>query len=123
MKKIILDTNSLMAIAEFKIDLFSELETVCDFSYDLFVLSGTIKELNKIMEEQRQKYKRAAKLALGMIKVKGIKKIVSSGYVDDLLVKHSQQGDLILTQDVELKKRLTKPYLTIRQKKKIIVVD
>jgi len=112
-----------MAIAEFKIDLFSELETVCDFSYDLFVLSGTIKELNKIMEEQRQKYKRAAKLALGMIKVKGIKKIVSSGYVDDLLVKHSQQGDLILTQDVELKKRLTKPYLTIRQKKKIIVVD
>ena len=123
MKKIILDTNALMAIAEFKIDLFSELENRCDFNYDLFVLSGTIKELNKIMEEQRQKFKRAAKLALGIIKVKSIKKIDSTDYVDDVLVKHSQNGDLILTQDVELKKRLTKPYLTIRQKKKIIIVD
>jgi rRNA-processing protein FCF1 len=112
-----------MAIAEFKIDLFSELENVCDFTYDLFVLSGTIKELKKIMEEQRQKYKRAAKLALGIIKVKGIQQIDSSGYVDDILVDFSQQGCLILTQDAELKKRLTKPYLTIRQKKKIIIVD
>jgi rRNA-processing protein FCF1 len=122
MKKIILDTNALMAIAEFKIDLFSELESCCDFTYDLFVLSGTIKELNKIMEEQRQKFKRAAKLGLAIIKAKGIKKIASTDYVDDVLVEFSKKGDLILTQDIELKKRLSKPYLTIRQKKKVVLI-
>ena len=122
MRKIILDTNALMAIAEFKIDLFSELESCCDFTYDLFVLDGTIKELKKIMEEQRQKFKRAAKLALAIIKAKGIKKIASSNYVDDELVELSKKGNLVLTQDTELKKRLTKPYFTIRQKKRVVIV-
>ncbi|MBT4805401.1 DNA-binding protein [Candidatus Woesearchaeota archaeon] len=122
MKKIILDTNALMAIAEFKIDIFSELERICDFTYDLYILEGTIKELKKIMEEQRQKFKRAAKLALAIVKAKGIKKIASSNYVDDVLVELSKKGDLILTQDIELKKRLTKPYLTIRQKKRVVLM-
>ena len=122
MKNIILDTNALMAIAEFKIDLFSELESVCDFTYEIFILSGTIKEMKKIMEEQRGKYKAAAKLALGIIRVKGIKQIESTGYVDDVLVDYSKKDYLILTQDAALKKRLAKPYLTIRQKKRIIIV-
>jgi len=122
MRKIILDTNALMAIAEFKIDIFSELERVCDFTYDLYILEGTIKELRKIMEEQRQKFKRAAKLALAIVKAKGIKKIASSKYVDDELVELSKKGDLVLTQDIELKKRLTKPYFTIRQKKRVVLI-
>ena len=122
MKKIILDTNALMAIAEFKIDIFSELERICDFTYDLYILEGTIKELKKIMEEQRQKFKRAAKLALAIVKAKGIKKIASSNYVDDELVELSKKGNLVLTQDIELKKRLTKPYLTIRQKKRVVLM-
>ena len=74
------------------------------------------------MEEQRQKFKRAAKLALAIVKAKGIKKIASSNYVDDVLVELSKKGDLILTQDIELKKRLTKPYLTIRQKKRVVLM-
>jgi rRNA-processing protein FCF1 len=122
MKKIILDTNALMAIAELNIDLFSELEKIADFTYDLYVLEGTVKELKKIMEEQRMRFKRAAKLALGIIKVKGIKKIPSQGHVDDVLVKQSKEGHLILTQDTALKRRLTKPYLTIRQKTKISLI-
>ena len=122
MRKIILDTNALMAIAEFKIDIFSELERVCDFTYDLYILEGTIKELRKIMEEQRQKFKRAAKLALANVKAKAIKKIASSKYVDDELVELSKKGDLVLTQDIELKKRLTKPYFTIRQKKRVVLI-
>ena len=121
-KQIILDTNALMAIAEFKIDLITELEKAYDFPYELCVLEGTIKELKKIQEEQREKFKRAAKLALGIIKVKKITVLPSIGYVDTELIKHSRNGDLILTQDVELKKELSLPYLTIRQKKRIIVI-
>ena len=116
--KIFLDTNALMAITEFKLDIFSELS---DFPYQLQVLSGTIDELEKIKKEQRGKYKRAAQLALSLVKAKKIKIVNSSGNVDHLLVKKSKHN-LVLTQDIALKRRLTKPYLTIRQKKKIILV-
>ena len=123
MKKIILDTNALMAFAEFKIDIFSELEKCCNFRYVIYVLSGSINELQKIMENQRGKYKRAAKLALDLLKAKKIPAIVKDHKgVDDLLVEYSKKGNLVLTQDVALKKRLKKPYLTIRQKKYIILV-
>ena len=123
MKQIILDTNALMAISEFQLKLFDELEVACDFNYEVFVLEGTIKELKKIQEEQRMKYKRAAKLALGIIKVLKLKKLPSDGHVDDALVEYSKNGALVLTQDIGLKRRLSKPYLTIRQKKKISVID
>jgi len=83
MKKIILDTNSLMANTEFKIDIFNELEKACDFNYKILILSGTIDELNKIIQEQRGKYKRAAQLALTILKTKKVIKIESKGDVDD----------------------------------------
>ena len=120
--KIIIDTNALMAIAEFKIDIFRELEKLCDFKYNLFIISGTLKELEKIKKEQREKYKRFAKLALALIKFKKVGIIHTGGNVDERLIEYSRQGDLIVTQDLELKKKLTKPYLTIRQKKKVRVV-
>jgi rRNA-processing protein FCF1 len=127
MKKIIIDTNALMAIAEFKLDIFAALQEACDFPYQLFVLEETLHELEKIKEEQRGKYKEAAQLALLIIMKRMMKKKIiimnKQGAVDELLVEHSQKGDLILTQDRELKKRLTKPYLTIRQRKKIMLVE
>lgn len=122
MQKIIIDTNALMAIGEFKLDLFLEIERACDFNYKIIILQGTIDELKEIRAKQRGKFKRAAKLALSMLKAKGIKMVKSEGHVDNLLVDYSRKGDLVLTQDISLKKRLTKPYLIIRQKKKVIMM-
>ncbi|MBI2125495.1 hypothetical protein HYV87_03730 [Candidatus Woesearchaeota archaeon] len=123
MKRIIIDTNAWMAIADFKIDLFHELEECCDFSYKIYVLQGTIDELRRIISEQRARYRQAALLAIGIIEVKNVQLLSELGNVDDLLVQHSKKGDLVLTQDAALKKRLKRPYLTIRQKKKIILVS
>ncbi len=123
MKHIIIDTNAWMAITEFKLDIFAALERDCDFSYKVTVLQGTIEELRKIVSEQRAKFRQAALIALGIINAKKVKVIPESGNVDDLLVQHSKEGDLVLTQDAALKKRLKKPYLTIRQKKKIMQVE
>ena len=123
MKKIILDTNAIMAISEFKLDLFTELDKVCDFPYQVFVVQGTLDELEKIQREQRAKFKQAARVGLLILRTKGVQVIPASGDVDRLLVEHSKQGDLVLTQDMALKQRLQKPYLTIRQKKKVIVVQ
>ena len=127
MKKIVLDTNALMAVAEFKLDIFRSIEDCCYFSYRLYVLSGTIDELQQIKETQRGKFKLAAKLALGILSNKisaGMVSVLNSkGKVDDLLAAYSKSGYLILTQDVNLKKRLLKPYLTIRQKKFVVLVE
>ncbi len=117
-----------MAVSEFKIDIFSEIERVCYFPFQLSVLEGTIIELKKIMDVQRGKYKRGAKLALDLLKAKKVRimakpEAAELRNVDDQLVEHSKQGEIILTQDKELKKRLYKPYLTIRQKNRVILVD
>ena len=123
MKKIIIDTNVLMAISELSLDVFTAIDDFCDFTYSLQVLEGTITELEKIKEEQRGKFKIAASLALQLLKAKNVKTIPSIGHVDDILVEYSTKGYLIITQDVLLKKRLHKPYLTIRQKKMFVMVD
>ncbi len=123
MKQIIIDTNAWMAITEFKLDIFATLERDCDFLYKVVMLQGILDELEKIISEQRGKFRQAASLALGIIKAKKIQVISERGDVDDLLVKHSKEGAVVLTQDAALKKRLKKPYLTIRQKKKIIIVS
>ncbi len=126
MKKIILDTNVLLAIDEFKLDLFSVLKRDCNFSFTLYVVQETISELVRIKEEERAKYARAAKLALSLLKAKKVKildDVKGTQIADDSLVEYSKQGYLVLTQDVGLKKRLQKPYLTIRQKRKIWLVE
>jgi len=123
MKQIIIDTNAWMAITEFKLDIFTALERDCDFSFKVVVLQGIIDELEKIISKQQGKFRQAALLALGILKVKKIKILPEAGNVDDLLVQHSKKGDLVLTQDAALKKRLKRPYLTIRQKKKILVIE
>lgn len=123
MKKVVIDTNVWMEISERKFDLFGELGRILDFSGEICVLNGTLLELEKIILEQRGRFKRAAKLALALIKAKGVKVLRSEeSSVDEELVRLSQKGDLVLTQDLILKKRLVRPYLTIRQGKTIAVV-
>ena len=124
MEKIIIDTNALMGIAEFKLDLFTAIDLCCDFNYKLFVLSGTIEESKQIEVEQKGKFKRAAKLVLAILKAKEISLIPENDglSVDDQLVTYSKKGYLVLTQDAQLKKRLHKPYLTIRRKRYVVLI-
>ncbi|MCK4589978.1 MAG: nucleotide-binding protein [Nanoarchaeota archaeon] len=119
MIKIILDTNFVLIPFQFHIDIFSEIQRIADFKYQLCVLDKTIDELKKIIKEQKGKHKAAAKLALQLIKKKKVKtlKTTEDKYVDDLLVEQSKKGALIATQDIGLKKRLKKPYIILRQKK------
>ncbi len=120
--QVILDTNVLMAISEFHLDVFSALDYVLEQGYTVGVLKGTILELETIVHEQRGKFRLGAALALKILEQKKVKVLPSSGNVDDELVAASAQGVLVLTQDAALKKRLSKPYLTIRAKKSVLVV-
>jgi rRNA-processing protein FCF1 len=127
MKKIILDTNFLMVVGQFKVDIFSELKRICDFPYEIFIIDKTINELKSIIEKQKGKHKAAAKLALTIIKNKKIKKIkTKEGTVDELIIKLSNKGTVIATQDMELKRRLRKKgvsMVVLRQKRYLVLAE
>ncbi len=108
MKTIILDTNFLMYCTNYKIDLFSEIERICNFNYKLAVLSSTINELEKIKPNN-----------LNLIKkfIEKFEIIKVNGYVDKELIKLSNSDTMIATQDRELKRKLKGPIIVIRQKK------
>ena len=126
MKKILLDTNFLMAWGQFKVDIFTQIDKISTFRYELFTLDKNLDELNKIIEEQKGKDKDAAKIALKLIDVKGIKimKTKSNQKTDDLILDLASKKDFIVaTQDKFLKSRLKEkrvPMMVLRQKKKVI---
>ena len=120
MKNIILDTNFLMIPAQFKVDIFSEIDRIVNDKYQLYVLKGTIEELNKIIKEQKHKHKMAAKLALKLIKAKGLKILdINQKPVDKILTELSKEY-IIATQDKELKKEI-KNKIILRQKKYLVL--
>lgn len=124
MKTIILDTNILMAIPQFKIDILSELQRICDFPYIVTVLDRTIEELESIRSTQKGKDKLAAAITLQIIKKYNLEitKTTEKKPVDDLLIDFSRKGALVATQDMVLKRKLTKPYITMRKKKYLVIV-
>ena len=117
--KIVLDTNFLMIPGQIGLDIFKEIEKGVSKKIEMFICSGSLKELQKLTEKGKGTDKRAAKLALDLIENKNIQIIPTEpGHVDDRLVDLSKQGYLIATQDLNLKKRLKK-YVYLRQKRYI----
>ena len=127
MKKILLDTNFLLIPAQFKVDIFSEIERICNFNYKLYILDKTIEELNNIIEKQRGKNKDAAKLALKLVKLKKINIIKTEETLttDNLIIKKADKKEFIVaTQDKFLKKQLklkNTPLIVLRQKKRLLL--
>src|SRR3989338_6508285 len=127
MKQIIIDTNMLMAAAQFKTDIFSEIERVCLFNYGVCAVGKTIDELERIKELQKGKHKAAAKMALALIKSHKVRKIADdeiAGSVDDIILRIAdKEKHVVVTQDRELKRKLKGkgiPVMTLRQKKHLI---
>ena len=110
MKKIILDTNFLLIPYQFKVDIFSEIERIADFKYELCVIDKTIDELKKIIEKQKGKDRKAAILGLIMLEQKGAKLIKTKEKkdVDTLILNTAKKGYIVATQDAELKRKLKK---------------
>ena len=116
--KIILDTNFLVAVDKFKIDIFSELR-----GNDLFTLDTVINELKKI-SHGKGKDSVSAKVALELIKNKGLKILKSKEKETDLsLLSYAKKGYIIATQDKILRDKLKKnrrKIIFIRQKKYVV---
>ena len=125
MKKIILDTNFLMAVGQFKVDIFSEIYRICNFNYQLFIIGKTVDELKKIIQSrQKGKDKATAKLALAIINAKKLKilKTKEDKPVDDLILDVNDA--IVATTDKELINRLKEKkakIIRLRQKKYLIM--
>ena len=121
MKRILIDTNFLMIPWQFKVDIFSEFDRICSFSYKLFIFEESLNELKDIIEKQPGMDKRAAKLALKLIGLKNINILKSEGKdVDSLMLESITKDTIIATQDILLKKELLKKgasVIILRQKK------
>lgn len=74
-KIVLLDTNFLLIPAQFRVDIFAELQRLCDFNYELAVLAAVVDELGGLASDNKvsAKDRRAAKLGLQLIKAKGVK--------------------------------------------------
>ena len=116
--KILLDTNFLMIPGKFKVDVFSELHKFG--RTEIFTLSLVVEELEHI-SKGKGKDAGNAKLALGLIKKKGIKILKAGGETDSEIERIAAEEDFIVcTQDKELIKKLKMENVQIihlRQKK------
>ncbi|MDD4878249.1 MAG: hypothetical protein PHO02_04400 [Candidatus Nanoarchaeia archaeon] len=124
MKTIVLDTNFIMSCLGFKIDIFRELERVCDFNYRTAVLRATLSELEKLIKEGEYFERKRASLALQIINKSGMDILRKDGYADDILAALEPEEHVIATQDAGLLKRLKQKgfrTIQIRQKKRFIV--
>ncbi len=114
MYTVVLDTNMILDAIEFRVNIFEELDRICEFQYDVAILDKTIDEL---------KNKKNSKLALKIIENKKVNILkTEQGYVDDLLLKLDDKK-IIATNDQELKrklKKLNRKIITLRQKKYLI---
>lgn len=127
MRKIIIDTNFLMIPWQFRVDIFSEFNRICNFNYKLFIFDQSINELKKIIKDQSGKNKKAAQLALKLVKLKNIGIIKSQNEnVDSLILNRSSKEDIVATQDKNLKKELLKKGISViilRQKKYLELIE
>lgn len=127
MKKIIIDTNFLLVPLQFKVDIFSEIDRICNFNYELSIFDKSIGELKKIIEKQSGKDKKAAQFALKLIKLKNIGVIKSKNKdVDSLILENLDKDTIIATQDTKLKKDLLEKgasVIILRQKKYLQLIE
>jgi rRNA-processing protein FCF1 len=105
MKTVILDTNFLIDLVKFKIDL-DEIGNLVDEPYKLLVPNLVINELIKI-SSTKTKHSRGASLALEMVKLRDIDILAcEKTSVDEAIVNTADKDTMVATNDRELRKRL-----------------
>lgn len=121
MKKIFLDTSFLIACAEFKIDIVSELKRICDFPFQIFVFNKIFFELQNLALKKRIS-KTLLNLVQSALKNLNVQIISTEKKLDEALIEAAEEGAIIATIDKALKKAIKKfgGQTIIVRKKKIL---
>lgn len=106
--KVFLDTNMLMIMAERRVDIFRQIETMLQGRIEFITPKAVLTELSRIGQEKSQRG-RYAKLALKLAeKCKPWRgKPAARESTDDYLTRVAREtGAIIATGDTELRKRV-----------------
>ncbi len=111
MRHVVLDTNALMLVPQFRIDILTEVSRLVDTKYSFVITSRALWELDNLVKSKKRGFK-AARLAhayLKHIESKGMLETIKSDMkVDDWIVKYAAEtpGAIVITNDILLKQRL-----------------
>jgi rRNA-processing protein FCF1 len=123
MKKAILDTSFILTCVKQKIDFLDEIKFM---GIKVLIPEEVLDEVRKIMKSGKKlHFRENAKLALKILNKNGFKKIkLGTAHVDKGLVDFAKKNKdvIVATLDRELKKKIKKPKLVIRRKKKLEVI-
>jgi rRNA-processing protein FCF1 len=123
-KKVVLDTNFWLIPARRRVDVAGDLQTR---GFELILLQPVARELEKLAVGRSQTAT-AARIALQLIKQKGLNIVPSSvRYTDSAILAYCKQdGAVAATQDVALRQRLKKagiPVITFNRSGKLATED
>jgi len=123
---VLLDTNILMLIGR-GIDIFTQIEELLDTKPEYYVIEPVVKELEKIIAHGGVKERKAAKLALELVKKRCRVIEISLSpdkSADDLLLEIAlREGFIVATNDRELRRRLREagiPEIYFREEKQLL---
>ena len=130
MEKVLLDTNFCMIPAQFGVDIYAEIKRLLPLA-KIYTLDMNIKELEDLMANGSFKERRAAKIALQLIRQKDVEIIKTKSFLntaknpkdaDEALAEFAKEGYIIATQDRELKRKINGPLIVMRKKKFLMIV-
>ena len=104
--KVVLDTNMLLAIAQFKTDVFGLVKERLGSKVEFFAPKAVFRELEKIAEqgEKKQKDVNVVRKAIEVNKVKEIE--AGERNADNALLGLAEKGFLIASNDRKLRKKI-----------------
>ena len=108
--KVIIDTNAFMIPVQFGVDIFKELNRL---GFDEFLVpSGVVRELKTLKQLAKGKDKLAANT--GFTLTQQCTQVMTEGPVDDAIIELAiEEEAAVLTNDIELKKRLCSKDITV----------
>lgn len=123
MKKAVLDTNFILTCAKQKIDFLDEVKLM---GLEVLIPEEVLEEIKRIMGSGKKfHFRENARLALKILNKNEFKKIkLGTEDVDKGLVNFAEKNKdvIVATLDRELKKKIKRPKLVIRGKKRLEVI-
>ena len=123
MKKAVLDTNFILTCVKQKIDFFDEIRFM---GMEILIPEEVLEEIKRIMNRGKKlHFRENAKLTLKILETEKFKKIkLGTEDVDTGLANFATKNKdvTVATLDRELKKKIKKPKLVIRGKKKLEII-
>lgn len=122
-----MDTNFLMMPAQFRVDIFEEMERVLNMRVEAVVPSPVYEEVQRLAEGRGEERRRRAKVAMRLMERAHVLEVerLPEETIDDLITRLAREWNCpVATNDVGLRRRLrdiSVPVIYLRQRSHLAV--